>query len=197
MTNSITLNFCFLSIPLFAQNLKESTLNRNECIRCFPLSPTCATFLQSLQHHNSPADWPRELLKPFTDYRLRNSSRLDFKKIFVLGLGFSVDDVIISACFHYFGQVYLALGVNPTNHSLAQVFGKTRTWSASLEPLIGFLAYLKPKLWLKNPSFDKNKKVTRKVWFALSRQILVSHNSAAGWASELRKPSKESEGPVA
>jgi len=34
---------------------------------------------------------------------------------------------------------------------------------ASLEPFIDFLAYLEPELWLKNPVFDKNQKVSQKV----------------------------------
>jgi len=38
-----------------------------------------------------------------------------------------------------------------------------RPKSASLEPLIDFLTYLEPELWLKNPVFDKNKKVSQKV----------------------------------
>ena len=49
----------------------------------------------------------------------------------------------------------------------------------SLELLIGLLAYLEPKLWLKNPIFDKNKKVKQKVSFAISGQALASHNSVA------------------
>jgi len=53
-----------------------------------------------------------------------------------------------------------------------------------------FLAYLEPNVWLKNPIFGKNAKVPRKVWFALSEQIVVIHNSAADWARELFKSSK-------
>ena len=69
---------------------------------------------------------------------------------------------------------------------------ETRLSSESLEPLIGFLAYLEPKLWLKNTLFDKNINFLRKVWFTLSWQILASHNSTADWARELFKPSKDS-----
>ena len=36
------------------------------------------------------------------------------------------------------------------SYFLAQVFFKSRLSSESLEPLIGLLAYLEPKLWLKN-----------------------------------------------
>ena len=71
------------------------------------------------------------------------------------------------------------------------VFLETRLKSPSLQPLIGFLAYLEPKLWFKNPICDRNAKATPKVWFALSGQILTSHNSAADWARELFKPYKQ------
>ena len=37
-----------------------------------------------------------------------------------------------------------------------KVFFESRLSIGSLEPLIGFLAYLEPKLWLKNRVFDKN-----------------------------------------
>jgi len=40
---------------------------------------------------------------------------IGLKKTFlVLSLGFSMCDVIMGACFHFFGPVYLALGTNPT-----------------------------------------------------------------------------------
>jgi len=51
----------------------------------------------------------------------------------------------------------------PNKLFLAQVCLETMLSSAFVEPLIGFLAYLEPKLWLKNPIFDENKKVPRKV----------------------------------
>jgi len=51
----------------------------------------------------------------------------------------------MEACFRLFGQVNLALGANPTSHFLVQVFLETRLSTESLEPLIGFLAYLEPK----------------------------------------------------
>jgi len=43
-------------------------------------------------------------------------------KIIFYRLGFSVGDVIMRACFRFFGQVYVALGANSTSHFLAQVF---------------------------------------------------------------------------
>ena len=51
--------------------------------------------------------------------------------------------------------------------------------SFACKPLIGFLAYPSPKLWLKNPILDKNTNVTQKVTSAISEQTLASHNSAA------------------
>jgi len=56
---------------------------------------------------------------------------------------------------------------------------ETRPKSATPEPLIDFLAYLDAELWLKNPVFDKNRKVSRKIEFAISDPILASHNSEA------------------
>jgi len=53
---------------------------------------------------------------------------------------------------------------------------------------MSFIAYLEPKLWLKISILDKNKKVPRKVLFALSRQILASHYSTADWARKVFKP---------
>jgi len=45
--------------------------------------------------------------------------------------------------------------------------------------LIDILAYLEAELWVKNPVFDKNRKVSQKVEFAISGPILASHNLAA------------------
>jgi len=42
------------------------------------------------------------------------------------------------------------------NHFYDSSFLETRPSSASLEPLIGFLAYLGPKLWLKKQKLDEN-----------------------------------------
>jgi len=48
------------------------------------------------------------------------------------------------------------------NHFMVQVLLETRLQSASLEPLIDLLAYLEPKLWLKNPIFDKIQNVSKR-----------------------------------
>jgi len=52
---------------------------------------------------------------------------------------------------------------------------KTRLWSESPEPLIGFLAYLEPKLWLKNKNWGKFQ-VLQKAILAISPE---GHNSPA------------------
>ena len=103
-----------------------------------------------------------------------------------------MDDITIGLDFRIFGRGYLVLGAKSTSHFLAQVFFKLGH-DKFLEGLIGYLAFLDPKVWLKNPKFGKKKSVTQDVWFALIRQILVSHNSAADWARELFTPSKHSE----
>jgi len=72
------------------------------------------------------------------------------KNFFVLGLVFFGGNVTSGRVLRFFGQHYPALGANPTSH----IFGPgilldTRLPSEPSEPLIGFLAYLEPKLWPK------------------------------------------------
>jgi len=50
----------------------------------------------------------------------------------------------------------LTLGTNPKRHFFAQVFFGIQDVIESLEPLIGLLAYLEPKLWLKKQKLVKN-----------------------------------------
>jgi len=116
-------------------------------------------FGRDLQRYYSPADWARELFKPFTDSA---SLPVQTKKMFffVLGVGFSLGDVIIRACFHPCSQVYPALGTNPMGHFL-----KSRLSSRSLEPLTGLLAYLEPKLLLKK-----------------QKRIKILHSQVLTWA---------------
>jgi len=81
------------------------------------------------------------------------------------------------ACFRLFGQVYQALDTNPIGHFLAQDFLQTKLQSTSLEDsLIGLLAYLEPKLWLKKTFLTNIKKVS----FVISEQASARHKSAAG-----------------
>ena len=88
------------------------------------LRPASITFWPSLQRHNSPADWAREVFKLSTN----SASLLDQtgQIFFVSDLGFSVGDVTIGACFRLFGQVYIALVAKPTGYFLAQAFLETR-----------------------------------------------------------------------
>jgi len=47
------------------------------------------------------------------------------------------------ACFENFGHLWLALGLNPLNHSVgSKVLLKARSKSASIETLIDLVAYL-------------------------------------------------------
>jgi len=57
--------------------------------------------------------------------------------------------------FSPYGRGFLALDANPTSHFLVRVFFGIRLPSESLEPLIGLLAYLVPKLWLKKQKLVK------------------------------------------
>jgi len=56
---------------------------------------------------------------------------------------------------------FLALGAKPTSHFVGSSFLETRLSSKSLETLIGFLAYLEPKLWLKTKIWKKLKSYKR------------------------------------
>jgi len=55
--------------------------------------------------------------------------------------------------------------------------------------LIGILAYLKSKLWLKNTNLGKNQ-VPQNVTLII---LAEGCNSPAGWTRELFKPSKTAE----
>jgi len=72
-----------------------------------------------------------------------------------------VGDVIIGASFQLFDQVYLSLGANPTSHSFGSMFLETRLSSESLEPMVGILAYLEPKLCFKKQNLSKNSNPTK------------------------------------
>jgi len=64
---------------------------------------------------NTVTRQPIELESCSNPLRIRKSSSSDFLKIFGFGFEFFVVDVTMAACF-LFGQVYLALGANPTSH---------------------------------------------------------------------------------
>ena len=73
-----------------------------------------------------------------------------------------------------------------------KVLLKTRSKSASIQPLIDLIRYLQPKLWVKKTVFDLIQNFSEKAQFALLGQTLASYNSAADWARELFKPSADS-----
>ena len=76
--------------------------------------------------------------------------------------------------------------------SWLKFFLEFRLSSESIEHLIGFIAYLEPKLWLKKTIFDKNQGVSQKVQFDITGQILASNNSPVDLARGLLKHCKDS-----
>jgi len=77
-----------------------------------------------------------------------------------LGLGPSVGDVISGGVLRFFGQLYLALGANPMCHFLAQGFLAIYVIIRVFRAFDWLLAYLEPKLWLKNQKFVKTNTFT-------------------------------------
>jgi len=69
---------------------------------------------------------PLELESCSNPVRIREVFLLRLNFFFVLGLGFTVGEVIMGACFRFFGQDYLVLGANPTSHFLTKAFLETR-----------------------------------------------------------------------
>jgi len=75
----------------------------------------------------------------------------------------------------------------PNEPFLAQAFFWKLDYDPSLyEPLIGFLAFLVPKLWLKNHCLGKKSSPTNVTLAILAR----GRNSPSDWARELFTPSK-------
>jgi len=88
--------------------------------------------------HKSPAARAREQFKPSMDSA---NLLVDIEKnVFRFRWGFSGGDVTMRACFGNFGHLWPALGHNP--FYWLKVLLKTRSKSASIEPLIDLLAYL-------------------------------------------------------
>jgi len=67
-----------------------------------------------------------------------------------------MSDVTSGGVLRFFGQFYVALGANPMSHFWLKFFLESRLSSESLEPLIGFLAYLEPILLLKKQKLIRN-----------------------------------------
>jgi len=119
---------------------------------------------QGLQRYNSPAGWARKLFKPSTD-SASHLLEIEKKNFFVLRLGFSGGDVtsggVISVFWAYFTRPWMPI---QWANFFAQVFVETRLSSESLEPLIGFLAYLEPKLCHKTQKVVKISTPTKEIW---------------------------------
>ena len=98
----------------------------------------------------------------------------------------------MGGCFRIFDWCYLALDANPTSHFwLKFYFWKLDCNPGLSEPLIGILAYLEPKLWLKKTC--KNSTPTNGNHGYICTN---GHNSSVDWARELFKPSEAEENRV-
>ena len=105
--------------------------------------------------YNSPPAPAREVFKPTTD-----SASLvvpSQKTVFSFGFGVLLGGRHKWGCFRVF-MAYFTRTWTPIEwaHVLAQICCKTRLSYESLEPLIGFLAYLDEKLCHKNQNVVKN-----------------------------------------
>jgi len=126
--------------------------------------------------HNLPAARARELFKTST-----HSGGLlvpILNKFSLLRLELSEGDVISGDVFKFLANLIWPWA-STQQPFFASCLLETRLKSAPLESLIGFIAYLEPKLWLKNPISTNMKKLHKKVSITISVQTLASHNSAA------------------
>jgi len=89
------------------------------------------------------------------------------KKILSFGFGVPLGDVRSRGIFYFYGKFYPALSANPFCPFFAQVFFKTRLSTEFFEPLIGFLAYLEPNLWLTKQKLVKISTQQTLSWSAL------------------------------
>jgi len=105
--------------------------------------------------YNSPATIAREVFKPSTDATsLVVSSQ---KKIFSFGFGVLLGGVTSGGVFAFLWPTLHGPG-HPSNGPTfwPKFLNETRLSHESLEPLIGFLAYLDEKLCHKNQKVVKN-----------------------------------------
>ena len=111
-----------------------------------------------------------------------------------MGLGFSIGVVTSGVVFSSFWPTLPDPG-GQTNEPIfwLKVFLKTRLSSESLELLvIGYLAYLEPKLWIKNKKIGKNCTPTNANVRRKAPRAIDGYNSLSEWARELYKLSKYS-----
>ena len=94
--------------------------------------------------------------------------------------------------FTHFDRGYGNLGANTKSQFLTQFVLEPTLQCESLETLIGFLAFLVPKVRPKNKHLVNNQ-VPQKVMLT---SFVEGHNSPADWARELFKPSEDTENLV-
>jgi len=114
-----------------------------------------------------------------------------------LGLGFSGGTSQVGV---FFGLLYAAMDANPMSRFFrSSFFFKTRLSSESLEPLIGFLAYLEPKLchkkWLKFLPLQKDKNFYpyKRTPGLNNTQLVYGHNSRQNRLKSCSSPLKTRE----
>ena len=130
------------------------------------------TFCNSITIPYPPAEWARQLIKPSTDSA---SPLVEIEIFFLLRSGDTYGAHHKGFCL--FGEFYQALGSNPmSQYFWIKIVLESRLSPKSLEPVFGFLAYLEPKLWLKNTVFDKIQGVTQRVSLTISYKSFASHN---------------------
>jgi len=156
-----------------------------------PLTPTAATFLPKFC--NAITRQPIELECCSNHLPIRQVFWLRLQKfLFVLGLGSMWGTSQVGMFLRFFGQLFATLSANLMSHFLAQVFLKIRQSSEALEPLIDFLACLKPKWWPKKQKLVKQIIPQTLTWVYYTH-IIYGHNSPAAWARVLSKPSIDGE----
>ena len=139
---------------------------RGKCLASLPLNTPLKPPQQSRKSHffarcsatlhlrNSLTDSQR------TVYGFRKSFTLELKDIFEISVQCFL---LVTSQGHVFAPFWLRLpgpGRQLTSHFLTPFFGNYAIIRV-LEPLIVFLAYLEPKLWLKKQKLGKNSSPTK------------------------------------
>jgi len=125
------------------------------------LSVPCAPFIFNFfKVCNAMICQPIELESCSNPLRIQQVFNSLLKIFFVLSFGFSEGDVTMRACFCIFVGLLGHWRQLNEPYFWPKFLLEIRPKSASLEPLLDFLSYLEPELWLKNPVFYKNQKVS-------------------------------------
>jgi len=173
-----------LYAPYNMESLITKCTNDYICF-CSLFNPLTIAIARPLFDHKMPAARARELFKPSTDSA---SLLVDIEK---KHFSFSVEVFWRwrhnEGMFWKFWSPLAGPGPQPIDPFYwLKVLLKIRSKSTSIE--IDLLAYLQPKLWVKNSVFGPIQNFSEKVQFALSGQTLANNKSAADWARELFKP---------